>query len=136
LRIISTHEPPSIAAGCIYLVTQYYNIQVSKKVISDIFGISDVTISKTFRKIWHYHKILLNNKITDLILEKKNALNKNNITLNENNLINKSNNNLINEDSETIETDDDSYKESETETESITETNNKIRRNSYLEVEL
>ena len=74
LDLASTHEPPSVASGCILLVALYYNIQISKKQISDIFGISDVTISKTFRKIWPYHKIVLSNKITDLILEKKNII--------------------------------------------------------------
>lgn len=87
LDLASTHEPPSVAAGCILLVTQYYNIQLSKKQISDIFGISDVTISKTFRKIWPYHKIVLSNKITDLILEKKNAVSKTNTDINKSNLI-------------------------------------------------
>ena len=74
LDLASTHEPPSVAAGCILLVIQYYNIQIQKKQISDIFNISDVTISKTFRKIWPYHKILLCNKITDLIVEKRNTI--------------------------------------------------------------
>jgi len=74
LDLASTHEPPSVAVGCILLVSQCYNIPLSKKNISEIFEISDVTISKTFRKIWPYHKILLNNKITDLIIEKKNFL--------------------------------------------------------------
>jgi transcription initiation factor TFIIIB Brf1 subunit/transcription initiation factor TFIIB len=75
LDLASTHEPPSIAAGCILLVCEYYNIPLSKKNISDIFGISDVTISKTHRKIKPYQKILLSNKITDLIIEKKNIIN-------------------------------------------------------------
>lgn len=96
LDLASTHEPPSVAAGCILLVTQFYNIQLSKKQISDIFGISDVTISKTFRKIWPYHKIVLNNKITELILEKKNATSKSSTDINKNNLI-------INNDSESEE---------------------------------
>ncbi len=87
LDLASTHEPPSVAAGCILLVAQFYNIQLSKKQISDIFGISDVTISKTFRKIWPYHKIVLNNKITELILEKKNATSKTSTDINKNNLI-------------------------------------------------
>jgi transcription initiation factor TFIIIB Brf1 subunit/transcription initiation factor TFIIB len=87
LDLASTHEPPSVAAGCILLVTNFYNIQLSKKQISDIFGISDVTISKTFRKIWPYHKIVLSNKITDLILEKKNSQNTSDTTINKNNLI-------------------------------------------------
>lgn len=114
LDLASTHEPPSVAAGCILLVTQYYNIQLSKKQISDIFCISDVTISKTFRKIWPYHKIVLSNKITELILEKKNSVAKNESQLTKSTLIinqdseeklkNKANNNkkdfLINEDSD------------------------------------
>ena len=85
LDLASTHEPPSIAAGCILLVAQYYNIPLSKKQISDIFSISDVTISKTFRKIWPYHKIVLNNRITDLILEKKNNMKYKTIENSENN---------------------------------------------------
>lgn len=74
LDIASTHEPPSVAAGCILLVANTYNINISKKQISEIFDISDVTISKTYRKIHPYYKIILNNKVTDLVLEKKNAL--------------------------------------------------------------
>ena len=87
LDLASTHEPPSVAAGCILMVTQHYNIPLSKKQISEIFGISDVTISKTLRKIMPFHKIVLSNKITDMILEKKNAVSKNNDTLNKSNLI-------------------------------------------------
>jgi transcription initiation factor TFIIB len=87
LDLASTHEPPSVAAGCILLVTNFYNIQLSKKQISDIFGISDVTISKTFRKIWPYHKIVLSNNITDLILEKKNSQNTSDTSINKSNLI-------------------------------------------------
>ena len=89
LDLASTHEPPSVAAGCILLVITHYNIPLSKKQVSDIFNISDVTISKTFRKIWPYHKIVLNNKITDMILEKKNSVSKNSSgeDVNKNNLI-------------------------------------------------
>jgi transcription initiation factor TFIIB len=70
LDLASTHEPPSVAAGCILLVCNYYNIPLCKKQISEVFSISDVTISKTFRKIHPFHKIILNNKITDLIYTK------------------------------------------------------------------
>jgi transcription initiation factor TFIIIB Brf1 subunit/transcription initiation factor TFIIB len=87
LDLATTHEPPSVAAGCILLVAQFYNIQISKKQISDIFGISDVTISKTFKKIWPYHKILLSNKITNLVLEKKNNMTKKDTEINKSNLI-------------------------------------------------
>ena len=72
LDIASTHEPPSVAAGCILLVATNYNLPINKKQISEIFDISDVTISKTYRKIYPYYKIILNNKVTELILQKKN----------------------------------------------------------------
>jgi len=87
LDLASTHEPPSVAAGCILLVITHYNIPLTKKQVSDIFNISDVTFSKTFRKIWPYHKIVLNNKITDLILEKKNSVSKTENNINKSNLI-------------------------------------------------
>ena len=47
LDIASTHEPPSVAAGCILLVSIMYHLDITKKQISDVFKISDVTISKT-----------------------------------------------------------------------------------------
>lgn len=87
LDIASTHEPPSVAAGCIVLVANIHNIEISKKEISEIFDISDVTISKTYRKIWPYHKILLDNKTTDMILEVKNGMNKTSDNINKTNLI-------------------------------------------------
>jgi len=72
LDIASTHEPPSVAAGCILLVANTFNLPITKKNISEIFDISDVTISKTYRKIYPYYKIILNNKVTELVLQKKN----------------------------------------------------------------
>jgi transcription initiation factor TFIIB len=88
LDIASTHEPPSVAAGCILLVANTYNVNISKKQISEIFDISDVTISKTYRKIHPYYKIILNNKVTDLILQKKNAMiNPDKNEVSENNLV-------------------------------------------------
>jgi transcription initiation factor TFIIIB Brf1 subunit/transcription initiation factor TFIIB len=130
LDLASTHEPPSVAAGCILLVTNFYNIQLSKKQISDIFGISDVTISKTFRKIWPYHKIVLSNKITDLILEKKNSQNTSDTSINKSNLIlqdspdednikNKKKKQLINEDSD--EEDEATFDSSESDFDSTEE---------------
>ena len=125
LDLASTHEPPSVAAGCILLVANVYNIQLSKKQISDVFGISDVTISKTYRKIWPYHKIVLSNKITDLIIEKKNALKssdnitKSNLIINSESDDNSNNKNLIknesDEDSIYSEDDDSDYSDFEEE---------------------
>jgi transcription initiation factor TFIIB len=123
LDLASTHEPPSIAAGCILLVVNIYNIQLSKKQISDIFGISDVTISKTYRKIYPYHKIILSNKITDLIIEKKNTIkpdnNNTNLIINSESDETTNNKNLIKDDSEEdsiySEDDDSDYSDFEEE---------------------
>ena len=87
LGLASTHEPPSVAAGCILLVANMYHIDINKKQISEIFGISDVTISKTYRKIFPYHKIIMNNKVTDIIIEKKNKLESQPFLLSESTLI-------------------------------------------------
>ena len=46
LDIVSTHEPNSIAAGCILLVAKMYQLTDITKKISNVFQISDVTISK------------------------------------------------------------------------------------------
>lgn len=71
LDLASTHEPPSVAAGCILLVVNLKNLNIPKKKISDMFRISDVTISKTYRRIFPFHKIIINNEVTNLILQKK-----------------------------------------------------------------
>lgn len=99
LDLASTHEPPSVAAGCLLLVASCYNIQLCKKEISEVFGISDVTISKTFRKIYPYHKIVLSNKITELIYEKIKT-NKTICDVDKNNLIIKIPEKILSENSE------------------------------------
>jgi hypothetical protein len=71
----------------VLLVSTIYNIEISKKNISEIFSISDVTISKTYRKIYPYHKIIMNNEVTELILEKKNNIEKQNSTMKNEDLI-------------------------------------------------
>ena len=82
LDISSTHEPPSVAAGCIFMVAIVYRLDITKKQISEIFRISDVTISKTYRRIYPFHNIIMNNKITELVTQKRNQLpvTKSNIT--------------------------------------------------------
>ena len=69
LEIASTHEPPSVAAGCILLVSNLNKLNINRKDISSVFKISDVTISKTYRRIYPYHKIVCNNKVTDLVIK-------------------------------------------------------------------
>ncbi len=87
LDIASTHEPPSVAAGCILLVAVMYHLDISKKQISDVFKISDVTISKTYRRIHPFHNIVMNNNITELVLQKRNSIPKKKIEITEENLV-------------------------------------------------
>ena len=87
LDLASTHEPPSVAAGCILLVINMFNLQITKKQFSDVFGISDVTISKTYRRIYPYHKIITNNEITNLVLERKKNMPKHKQNVTEDNLV-------------------------------------------------
>jgi transcription initiation factor TFIIIB Brf1 subunit/transcription initiation factor TFIIB len=92
LDIASTHEPPSVAAGCILMVAVVYRLDITKKQISEVFKISDVTISKTYRRIYPYHQIIMNNAITNLVIEKKNALPKKKLDVNKDNLVIEKNN--------------------------------------------
>ena len=58
-NLVSENTPPSIAAGSIYLVSASYNMNISKKDISEACKISEVTISKCYKKLNKYKKYLL-----------------------------------------------------------------------------
>ncbi len=51
LGIVSENTPPSIAAGSIYLLSEVENLNLTKKMIAKDCGISEVTISKTYKKL-------------------------------------------------------------------------------------
>ena len=88
LDLASTHEPPSVAAGCLLLVINDRKKNINRKEISSIFKISDVTISKTYRRIYPFRKIIFNNEITELIISKKNKINnKNKVIITKENLV-------------------------------------------------
>lgn len=60
--IVSENTPPSIAAGSIYLACQLANINISKKDISDVCKISEVTISKCYKRLYKYKDHLVPKK--------------------------------------------------------------------------
>jgi transcription initiation factor TFIIB len=64
--LVSENTPPSIAAGTIFLVCSLLNSDISKSQISEICKISEVTISKCYKKLLNHHKHL----IPPYILEK------------------------------------------------------------------
>lgn len=58
LSIVSENTPPSIAAGSIYLCNSLMNWGLSKKELSDSCEISQVTISKCYKKMHMYRSYL------------------------------------------------------------------------------
>lgn len=70
-NIATTHEPPSVAAGCILLISNLYNLNVDTKKIRDIFNISEVTISKAHRAIKPNTQFIINNNVADLVYKKR-----------------------------------------------------------------
>jgi transcription initiation factor TFIIIB Brf1 subunit/transcription initiation factor TFIIB len=70
LDIATDHQPLSIAAASILLAVNIYNIHLSKKSISEVFKISEVTITKTYNKFYPYQKIIVSDDKTNLALEK------------------------------------------------------------------
>ena len=69
LDIAPDHQPRSIAAGSVMLMSNILDLNISKKNISECFKISQVTIMKTYRKIFSYRKVLVNDEACDKIIE-------------------------------------------------------------------
>ena len=59
LSLVSENTPPSIAAGSIYLVSQIYQLNLTKKELSSACKISEVTISKCYKKLENSKESLL-----------------------------------------------------------------------------
>ena len=57
LSLTNDNTPPAMSSGCIYLYIKYNNIDISKKEISDICKISEVTINKCYKKIENIDEI-------------------------------------------------------------------------------
>jgi len=72
LYIASDHQAISIAAASILLAANILEFTINKKSISEIFNISDVTITKTYKKIYPYQKIVISDELTNKIYHKMN----------------------------------------------------------------
>ena len=60
IGIVAENTPPSIAAGSIYLLSEHYKLNLTKKSIAKDCGISEVTISKTYKKMFPFKEHLIN----------------------------------------------------------------------------
>lgn len=70
LNIASDHTPFSIATGSILLMAENNGLSsISKRRIAEKFGVSEVTITKTYKKLWQYRHIILSNDITEKVLK-------------------------------------------------------------------
>lgn len=67
INSISSHTPLSIAAACVYAcVIKHSLTKITKSKISDIFGISDVTITKTYNQL-HSHNMIYGKENIEII---------------------------------------------------------------------
>lgn len=69
LRLTTDHTPPSVAAGCIYLMIQMQDLDMPKRDISKTLKISEVTITKVHKKIYKYRNILISDEKTQRAVE-------------------------------------------------------------------
>ena len=56
--IVRQNTPPSIAVSCIQMFINAIGLNISKKLLSTTSNVSEVTISKTYNKIYPYRKFL------------------------------------------------------------------------------
>lgn len=69
LDIASMHTPESVATGSILLIIDINNLNIERKQISTQFAVSEVTIAKTFKKLGQYKNILVNDELTDKLVQ-------------------------------------------------------------------
>lgn len=71
LKIASTHTPFSIANSSILLVADFYkDLNIDRKEVALKFGVSEVTIIKTYKKLIKYKKIIMDTNLTNKIIQK------------------------------------------------------------------
>jgi len=62
-NLIPENTPHSVAAGVIYFISQYCNLNVSKYDVKIVSEISEVTINKCCKKLMNYQHLLIPNSI-------------------------------------------------------------------------
>lgn len=71
LNIASNHTTYSLAAASILLMAEMHGLHsITRKRLSEVFGVSDVTIGKSYTQIEKYKDILTNNQKTEEIVTK------------------------------------------------------------------
>jgi len=70
LYLASNHQPTSIAAGAILIYSNLYQVDIQKKVISEVFEISNVTIDKIYKKILPFRNVIVSDETTAFVKNK------------------------------------------------------------------
>jgi transcription initiation factor TFIIB len=70
LNLASNHQPTSISAGSIMIFAHLYKMNIQKKMISELFEISIVTIDKIFKKIFPFRKVIISDELTKFVKKK------------------------------------------------------------------
>ena len=70
LKLATDHGAQSIGAGVTLLMANYFDLDIDKKDIAYLFKTSDVTITKIHNKIVPYVKALVDDAITDHVIQK------------------------------------------------------------------
>ncbi len=70
LNIGSVHTPLSVATGAILLMADINKLPITKKMIAKEFDVSEVTITKAYKKLYRYRNILINDELTEILVEK------------------------------------------------------------------
>lgn len=65
LQIATNHQPPSVAAATILLMANIMDLTINKKELNTMFKISEVTISKTYNKIYPWIRLIADSELTD-----------------------------------------------------------------------
>ena len=64
-KLIPENTPHSIAAGIVYFVSQVCKSSISKQAVSEVSGISEVTINKCFKKLNQMVEQLIPKQVLD-----------------------------------------------------------------------
>ena len=73
LKLASNHTPLSIATASILLMIDIHGLSTPKKSIANKFGISTVTLDRSYNEIKKYHAVLLDDQLVDTIVKYNNV---------------------------------------------------------------
>lgn len=70
MKLVSDHNPQSVAAGSIYLMMDHTEYTYDKKEIAKLLETSDVTIGKIYNKMYPFKDVLIDSDMTTFFIKK------------------------------------------------------------------